>query len=103
MTLALQRCARFSRSTPSKGRAPMSGRVETVLRSMTYAIVATLLALPSLAQQAGEQVEGVITEVDGRSLTVDREGGGQVTARLGARTHVVVQPRQGGHYPNASA
>src|SRR5688572_14995163 len=80
----------------------MSARLQNALRSTIYAVVATALALPALAQSPGEQVEGVIAEVDGRSLIVDREGGGRVTARLGARTHVVVQPRQGGHYPNAS-
>jgi hypothetical protein len=72
-----------------------------LVRSITYAALLAVAPASALAQQPGEQVEGVITEVDGRSMTVDR-GGKKVTARLAARTHVVVQPRQGGHYPNAS-
>jgi hypothetical protein len=72
-----------------------------LVRSITYAALLAAWAAPAVAQEVGEQVEGVITEVDARSMTVDR-GGSRVTARLAPRTHVVVQPRQGGHYPNAS-
>jgi hypothetical protein len=75
---------------------------ETSIRSITYVVLALLFSTPAFAWQAGDQVEGVIAEVDGRTMTVDREGGGRVTARLNPRTQVVVQPRQGGHYPNAS-
>ena len=80
----------------------MTGRVHALLRSTTYALLLTLPGLPVSAQQAGDRVSGVIAEVDGRSITVDREGGGRVTARLGPKTQVVVQSRQGGHYPNTS-
>lgn len=86
---------------PAKGTA-MSRQLRTLFSVATYGFLSFSLATGVAAQTPGEQVEGVIAEVDGRSLIVDREGGGRVTARLGARTHVVVHPRQGGHFPNTS-
>jgi len=44
----------------------------------------------------------VISAVDSRTLTVTRDGRDPVTCKLGARTRVVVAPREGGHYPDAS-
>lgn len=68
------------------------------------AAAALLLAAPSLvAQQPGEQIEGVITSVEltgsPRTITVRRPGGGEVTAGIANRTRVVYDRQFAGFFP----
>jgi hypothetical protein len=78
---------------------------------MTRRICRTALAVAAAiagvsaahAQTAGDPIEGVIASCDARRVVVTQTKGGDVTARLGNRTHVVVQSREGGHFPDASA
>jgi len=58
--------------------------------ALAVSIAVLLLAPAPSAQEKGEQIEGVITDVDARTITVARDGGGQVIARVGTRTHVIV-------------
>src|SRR5262245_35465223 len=65
--------------------------------------IAAFLVPPLLAQSKGEQISGVITAVDSRTITVNRDGGGSVTASVGTRTHVIMSSGEAGYYPNPTS
>jgi Cu/Ag efflux protein CusF len=65
-------------------------------------VLAALLAPPLIAQSPGEQITGVITGVDRGEITVARDGGGEVTVRVGSRTRVIMSAGEAGYFQDPS-